>query len=98
MSLPGGGVLPLEMSKLSFALFLIEKCGQNDQLFDQNGPGRHFCTNFKRAGGSKVDFHFLVVSDREECQLLGTFYGMKNIFPSQSPFLKVFGPPAIFKN
>ena len=31
----------------------------------------------KGAGGSEVDFHFLVVSDRGECQLPGTFYGMK---------------------
>ena len=38
----------------------------------------------KGAGGSEIDFHFLVVSDRGECQLSGTFYGMKNIFPSQS--------------
>ena len=29
----------------------------------------------KGAGG--VDFHFLVVSDRGECKLPGTFYGMK---------------------
>ena len=29
-------------------------------------------------GGSEVDFRILVVSDRGECQLPGTFYGMKN--------------------
>ena len=32
----------------------------------------------KRApGGSEVDFHFLIVSDRRGCQLPGTFYRMK---------------------
>ena len=35
-------------------------------------------------GGFKVDFHFFVVSDRGECQLSGTFFGMKNIVPCQS--------------
>ena len=27
--------------------------------------------------GSEVDFQFLIVSDKEECQLPRTFYGMK---------------------
>ena len=31
----------------------------------------------KGAGGSEVDFQFLIVSDIGECQLPGTFYGMK---------------------
>ena len=29
------------------------------------------------AGGSEVNFHFLVIYDRRECQLPGTLYGMK---------------------
>ena len=35
-------------------------------------------------GGSEVDFHFFVVSDRGECQLSGFFSELKNIVPSQS--------------
>ena len=31
----------------------------------------------KGAGGSEVDFHFFVVSDRGECQLSGTFFRME---------------------
>ena len=31
----------------------------------------------KGDGGSEVDFHFFIVSDRGECQLTGTFFGMK---------------------
>ena len=31
----------------------------------------------KGAGGSEVDFHFLIVSNRGECQLPGTFFEMK---------------------
>ena len=33
----------------------------------------------KGAGGSEVDFHFFVVSDRRECQLSETFFRMKKI-------------------
>ena len=36
------------------------------------------------AGGSEVDFHHFIVSDRGECQLPGTFFKMKNIVPYQS--------------
>ena len=32
---------------------------------------------FKGAGGSEVDFHFFVVSDRGKCQLSETFFEMK---------------------
>ena len=32
---------------------------------------------FKGAGGSEFDFHFFIVSDRGECQLPGTIFGMK---------------------
>ena len=28
-------------------------------------------------GGSVVDYHFFIVSDKGECQLPGNFYGMK---------------------
>ena len=35
-------------------------------------------------GGSKVDFHLFIDSDRGECQLPGTFFGMKSIVPNQS--------------
>ena len=28
-------------------------------------------------GGSEVDFHFSIVSNKGECQLPGTFFGMK---------------------
>ena len=39
----------------------------------------------KGAGrGSKVDFHFFVVSDRGEFQPSEKFFGMKNIVPCQS--------------
>ena len=31
----------------------------------------------KGAGGSEVNFHFFIVSKRGECQLPGTFFGMK---------------------
>ena len=34
----------------------------------------------KGTGGSEVDFHYLVVSDRGECQLPGTFNGLKKYF------------------
>ena len=34
-------------------------------------------TPLKGAGGSEVDFHFLIVSNRGACQLPGTFFRMK---------------------
>ena len=45
-----------------------------ERAYDREGlrPG-----GLKGAGGSEVDLHILIVSDRGGCQLPGTFYRMK---------------------
>ena len=60
------------------AVYCASKVGYDDIDVFIKWPARQDESNaVKGAGGSEVDFHVFIVSDREECQLPWTFFGMK---------------------